>query len=205
MYKKTLIILFLIARTSLLAQEGLKIGAEVSPAWDINIQRQTDTGLRSNTNGYGFNIGAPLRWGFSESMSLQTGLTFEIMMFDQRIGKTLYTSTRHGSVNLPIMLNYQVSGGWYFIFGGGFNYNFLNYQWTQSGKIGLTGVTNTFQPYGAAGISTMMEQGNGVFELGVVGRFHFIDLYKPSTFSNGDFTNRILSFDLILRYYLFNR
>ncbi|MBD3636771.1 MAG: outer membrane beta-barrel protein [Crocinitomicaceae bacterium] len=203
--KRTLILLLLIVMNKAYAQEGFQLGLEASPAWHANMQRNKITGLRTSTGGYGFNVGVPVKWWFSDGIALQTGLTFELMLFDERINKNLISSNRHGSLHLPVMLNYALSGNWYLLFGGGVNYNVLNQRWTTIGKANLTAVTNTFQPYIGVGISTLMEREGGVFELGAQSRFHFIDLYKPSIFSDGDFTNRILSFDLILRYYLLNR
>ena len=204
MIKRLIIIALVLVSYQGIAQDKFKLGAEISPAWHINLQRQISTGLVSNSSGYGFNVGVPVRWVFGEYMSLQTGLTFELMMFDDRFNKQLLSSNRHGSLNVPIILNYQLTGGWNAIFGVGVNYNFMNTQWTPIGKISLQSATNVFQPYAALGISTLMERGMGDFELGVQGRFHFIDLYKNSGNST-DFTNWILSFDLILRYYLFNK
>src|SRR5690606_16105386 len=119
------------------------------------------------------NMGVPVRWGFSELLSLQTGLTFEMMLFDTRANKQLISSNRHGSLHLPLILNYQLTGGWYLIAGAGLNYNFLNTGWTQIFKFNITNTTNVIQPYFALGISTMMERDLGDFELGAQGRFHF--------------------------------
>lgn len=203
--KRILAIASILLTLNLPAQEGFQMGLELSPAWNVNIQRQEGIALRTYTSGYGFNIGVPVKWWAYESLALQTGLTFEFMAFDNRIGNSLSSSNRHGSIHLPVMFNYALSSNWYVLFGGGVNYNVLNYQWTPIGNLGLTAVTNNFQPYGGLGLSTLMERDKGVFELGAQGRFHFIDLYKSSTFSAAGIINRILTFDLVLRYYLFNR
>jgi hypothetical protein len=187
------------------AQEGFHLGIEASPSWHLNIQRQVSTTLLSNTNGYGFTLGVPVKYGFSESMAFQTGLSFEMMLFDQRFNGNLISSNRHGSIHVPLQLSYVLTGDWNFIFGTGFNYNLINNQWTQFGNINIGIAVNKFQPYAAAGISTIMERGPGIFELGMVGRYHFIDLYNgETTFMDDDFKNWIFSADLVLRYYLFN-
>lgn len=197
------ILLFLSIFPASNGQEGFKLGVEATPSWHFNIQRQASTALLSNTGGYGFNLGVPIKWGFSESMALQTGLGFEMMLFDQRFNKVLLSSNRHGSIHVPLQLSFALSGGWNFLAGGGLNYCIYNNQWTQLGSINISAATNKVQPYLAAGVSTLMDRGNGMFELGLMGRYHFIDLYNgETTFSDPDFKNWIFSADLVLRYYL---
>jgi Outer membrane protein beta-barrel domain len=203
--KNFLFILILLFSFKSHAQEGFQLGIEVSPAWHLDVQKNKVTTIRTTASGYGFNVGVPIKWWVSDYLALQTGLTFELMLFDERINKTLLSSNRHGSINLPVMFNYALASNWYLLFGGGINYNVLNKQWTSLGKIELGGITNSFQPYAGLGLSTMVERDVGIFELGAQMRYHFIDLYKPSTFSNGDFVDRVLSFDVLLRYYLFNK
>lgn len=204
--RRLILAICLFLSTISIGQEGLMIGIEATPSWHFNIQRQASTKLISNTGGYGFTLGVPVKWGFSETMALQTGLSFEMMLFDQRFNKTLVSSNRHGSVHLPIHLTYALTGGWYFVGGAGVNYCLVNSQWTQLGSINISIATNKFQPYLAAGVSTSMERGNGIFELGMIGRYHFIDLYNGDTsFSDADFKNWIFSTDLVLRYYFFSK
>lgn len=204
--RTTALLLLVLTLSTSFAQKGFKLGVEASPAWYINIQRQASTSLISNTNGYGFNLGVPVRWGFSETMALQTGLNFEMMLFDVRFNKQLQSSNRHGSIHIPLQLSYALSGGWNLLMGTGLNYMILNKQWYLGLTSDISIATNKAQPYAALGISTMMERGSGIFELGVIGRFHFIDLYNgDTTFSDPDFRNWIFSIDLSLRYYLLNR
>ncbi|UKN02659.1 PorT family protein [Paracrocinitomix mangrovi] len=199
--KRVVVIFLVLLSFGLNAQQGFHLGAEVSPSWNVNLQRQSSTGLNNSTAGYGFNIGVPMRYGINDQFSIQSGLTFEFMAFDERFNKTLISSNRHGSLHLPLMMSYGVTDAWYLNFGLGINYNFYNRQWTSFGTLDLGSVTNKFQPYTGLGLSTLLEQDKGTFELGVLGRFHFIDMYKPSTFSAEEFKNYIISLDLILRMY----
>lgn len=200
-----LCLLGLIGTGSVKAQEGFQLGLELSPAWNINVQKQLGTGLRTYASGYGFNVGVPVKWWAFESLALQTGLSFEYMAFDNRFQNTLVSSLRYGSLHLPLMFNYAVTDGWYAIFGGGVNYNVFNQSWVSGIGINISNQTNKLQPYVGAGVSTMMHRDKGSFELGAQARFHLINIWADGTVNAMDFKNKILSFDLILRYYLFNR
>lgn len=190
---------------NVLGQSGFQLGIEASPVYHADIQRNKVTTIRTTASGYGFNVGVPIKWWMSDYVALQSGLTFDLMMFDNRAGKVLQSSTRHGSIHLPLMLDYALTDSWHALFGAGLNYNFMNVQWTPQGKLSLDSQTNRFQPYIGVGLSTLMDRDAGVFELGAQARYHFIDMYKDGWFSDEDFTDRIISFDVILRYYLVNR
>jgi hypothetical protein len=199
-------LLILILSTTSYAQEGLQLGLEISPAWVVNTHKQKGVGIRSAESGYGFNLGVPIKWWFSETMAFQSGLTFEYTAFDNRVNNTLQSSVRFGSIHLPLMLNYAMSGNWYLLFGGGVNYNIINQSWAGFG-VDISSQVNAFQPYAGLGISTLMERDKGVFEFGVTSRYHFIDLWKADAiyFDSENYTSKILSFDLLLRFYLLNR
>lgn len=192
-----------IATVNALSQEGVQLGIEISPAWDVNLQRPEAAGIISAFSGYGFNVGVPLKWWFSESMAFQSGLTFEYMAFDNRVNNTLFSSERYGSINLPLMLNYAVSGNWFLLFGGGMNYNLFVQSWSGF-SLNILSLRTKFQPYAGFGVSTMMERDKGVFELGAQARYHFLELNAPTTSLAIDNNSNVLSFDLLLRFYLFN-
>ncbi|MEX1001850.1 MAG: hypothetical protein WDZ35_07035 [Crocinitomicaceae bacterium] len=200
----TFLFLLFASSSFVYSQEGLQLGVEVSPAWNLNTHRSKATGIRSSESGYGFNVGIPLKWWYAENMAFHSGLNFEYMAFDNRVNNTLIGSNRYGSIHLPLFLNYKLSGGWVALFGGGINYQFFNQAWSGFG-VDISSQINQFQPYLGAGVSTLMERDNGVFEFGAQARYHFLELWAPGTPTVDDFTSKILSLDLILRYYLWNR
>lgn len=202
--KQFVLFLGLVITSISLAQEGFQLGLEASPSWDLHTHRNTTTGIRSSESGYGFNIGVPVKYWFSENAALHSGLTFEYMAFDNRVNNTLISSLRFGSLNVPVMINYKLSGGWLVNFGAGVKYHVLNQSWAGFG-VDISNQINSFQPYAGFGISTLMERDNGTFELGARGRYHFLELYQDWTSNAEDFNNRIISFDLILRFYFVNR
>lgn len=197
------IILITIFSLNSIAQEGIQVGVEISPAWDINIQRPEAAGITSAFTGYGFNVGVPVKGWVSETIALQSGLTFEYMAFDNRVNNTLFSSERYGSLNLPVMLNYALSGNWYFLFGAGVNYNLFVQSWSGF-SLNILSLRTKFQPYAALGVTTMMEREKGVFELGAQARYHFLELNAATTTLAIDNNSNVLSFDLLLRFYLFN-
>ncbi|MCB9223293.1 MAG: outer membrane beta-barrel protein [Crocinitomicaceae bacterium] len=206
--RKSLLILLLIINSSnlSLSQEGLQLGVDVSPCWVLNTHRQKSSGIRSAESGYGFNAGLALKYWFSEKVAVNSGLTFEYNAFDNRFNNQLISSRRFGSLHLPVMVNYAMSGNWYLLFGGGINYNVINQSWSGYG-VDISSQINAFQPYGGIGVSTLMERDKGLFEFGVTSRYHFLELWKSDAvlFDVSNFTSRILSFDLILRFYLFQK
>ncbi len=204
MLKKFIICFSLLLSLNTKAQSGFQLGLEVSPVWNLNVHYNKVLGFGPADGGYGFNIGVPVKWWFKENISLQTGLTFEYMAFDNRVNNTLLSSQRHGSINLPIMFNLALSDTWYGVFGTGVNYNVFNQAWSGF-SVDISSQINSFQPYIGAGVNTLLERDKGVFEFGVQGRFHFIQLLNENAPQSNDFSSNILSLDLLLRFYLFNR
>lgn len=204
MFKRLIVICLLLISVESHAQNGFQLGLEISPAWNLNTHYNKILGFGPAESGYGFNVGVPVKWWFKENISLQTGLTFEYMAFDNRVNNTLLSSQRHGSVNLPLMFNLALSGSWYASFGAGLKYNFLNQAWSGF-SVDISSQINSFQPYFGGGVNTLIERDKGVFEFGIQGRYHFIQLLNETAPQSTDFSSNILSLDLILRFYLLNR
>lgn len=189
---------------SVIAQQKFHLGIEASPAWDINAQKQKTTGIRTSVSGYGFNIGVPIKWFFKENIALQTGLGFEYMVFDNRFNGTLISSERYGQAHVPLMFNYGITDSWFANFGAGINYTLFASSWAGN-AVNVTNQTKQFQPYVGLGASTLVERDKGMFELGAQVRYHFLELFADGTVLANQYNSRIISFDLLLRFYLFNR
>jgi hypothetical protein len=201
--KKIGLIILLFLTTNVKAQEGFHLGVEISPAFVLNSHRNLTTSLRSSESGYGFNVGVPLKYFWSEYMGLESGLTFEYMAFDNRFNNTLISSNRFGSLNMPLTLIYQVAGDWYVHGGVGAKYQFLNRAWSGF-AVDIGSAVNKVQPYVALGVSTFLERDKGIFELGVMGRYHFLNLWNESSPQSAGSTSKIISFDIMLKFFLFN-
>lgn len=204
MFKKFILCFSLLFALSVKSQSGFQLGLEISPAWNLNVHYNSILGFGPAESGYGFNVGVPVKWWFRENMSLQTGLTFEYMAFDNRFNNTLLSSRRYGSIHLPLMFNLGLNGNWYGAFGAGINYNVFNQAWSGF-SVDISSEINSFQPYVGAGVNTLIERDKGVFEFGIQGRFHFLQLLNDTAPQATDFSSNILSLDLLLRFYLFNR
>ena len=204
MLKKIIFCCVILCSVNSKAQTGFQLGLEISPVWNLNTHYNKILGFGQAESGYGFNVGVPVKWWFREGVSLQTGLTFEYMAFDNRVNNTLLSSQRFGSIHLPLMFNIALNGNWYGAVGGGVNYNVFNQAWSGF-SVDISNQINSFQPYIGAGVNTLLERDKGVFEFGIQGRFHFIQLLNDTAPQATDFSSNILSLDLILRFYLFNR
>jgi hypothetical protein len=201
--KKIGLIILLFLTTNVKAQEGFHLGVEISPAFVLNSHRNLTTSLRSSESGYGFNVGIPMKYFWSEYMGIETGLTFEYMAFDNRFNNTLISSNRFGSINMPLTLIYEVAGDWYVHGGVGAKYQFLNRGWSGF-AVDIGSAVNKVQPYVALGVSTFLERDKGMFELGVMGRYHFLNLWNESSPQSAGSTSKIISFDIMLKFFLFN-
>lgn len=203
MIKKICLIVSIWVGSMTYAQEGFQLGLELSPSWMLNTHRNLVTGLRSSESGYGFNAGVPIKYWFSEYMGFESGVSFEYMAFDNRFNNTLVSSNRFASINMPLTFIYQMSGNWYAHGGVGAKYQLMNRTWSGF-AVDISSSVNQFQPYAALGVSTLIERDQGVFELGVMGRYHVINLWAEGTAQAAGNTSKVVSFDLMLKFFLFN-
>lgn len=188
---------------NLKAQEGLKVGLEVAPSWVVNTHRNLSTGVRSSESGYGFNVGIPIKYGFSETTSLITGLTYEYIAFDNRVNNTLISSNRFGAINVPLVLGYQLSGNWNLNGGVGFKYVFLSRAWSGF-AVDISNAVNQIQPYLNLGVSTQTEWSTTTVEYGLNARFHPINIWESTAAQAANNTSKIVAFDLSLKFFLFD-
>lgn len=205
MKKNLLLVVFLMGYSSAnsFAQDGIQIGVEVAPSWVLNTHRNLSTGVRSSESGYGFNIGVPVRFGVSESMTCTTGLNYEYIAFDNRVNNTLISSNRFNGINLPLGLSYGLSGNWNVNGGVGLKYLFMTRAWSGF-AVDISNSVNQFQPYVTAGVSTQSEVSIGTVEYGLNARFHPINVWESSAPQAANNTSKIVAFDLSIKFFLFS-
>jgi len=194
--KKIYFIFALLATTSSFAQD-LTLGIELSPSYQLQSIRNKATGLFSSISGYGFNLGAPIKFNLNDNKSFSTGLLYEFSAFDNRVNTFLISSLRLNSLRIPFTYNYPIVEGLYLNAGGGINYVFNSKEYGGGIWLKTNTITNRFQPYIAAGLSTLMDRNTNTYELGVNARYHLIDIWKYAAQTS---TN-IIAIDLNLKYY----
>lgn len=194
--KKIYFILALLTTTSSIAQ-NLIFGIEVSPSYQLQSIRNKATGLFSSISGYGFNLGAPIKINLTDNKSISTGLLYEFSAFDNRVNTFLISSLRLNSVHIPITYNYPIIERLYLNAGGGINYIFNSKEYGGGIWLKTNSIINQFQPYVAAGLSTLMDRNTNTYELGVNARYHFIDIWKYAAQTS----TSIIAIDLNLKYY----
>lgn len=183
--------------------QKLHLGVNLSPSWNLNSHRTNATAWYAE-HGYGFTGGFALRYEKTEMISFQSGLDYEYISFDNWANNILVSATRLGALNLPLMLNYKLNffENWYLGFGGGINYLIQSNVLAGGSKIDVSGSIDEFQPYAALGMNTMMERNTGWFELGLQGRYRFMELWSPNQANSHGYSSHLISVDLLLRFYL---
>tara|TARA_B100000809_G_scaffold245188_1_gene271880 strand:+ start:239 stop:829 length:591 start_codon:yes stop_codon:yes gene_type:complete len=190
-----LLLLFIFSTFSY--SQNTNFGIEVSPSFELQSIKNKNTGLLSSISGYGFNIGMPIKFNVDNEKSISSGITYEFTAFDNKINNYLASSLRLNSLNVPLIYNIPVIQGFYFNTGIGINYIFLSKQFGGGIWLNTNTIVNQFQPYLAAGLSTLVDLGTNNYELGVNARYHLIDIWK-----NTDQTRtNIIAIDLNMKYY----
>ena len=202
--QKLLLIIFLgtMLQPAAHAQDGFNTGAHVSTSFQLITHRDKGTKIWSSESGYGFSAGVPFRFGYAEDRSFVTGLDYEYMAFDNRINGNLVTSMRMQSLHVPLQFNFKLVSTLFWSTGGGINYQFRAQVFNYGNNISISNNTNPFQPYVSLGIGSLSQRGNGLFELGIQTRYHFVDMWKKSYPLYDAVSSKVLSFDLVMRFYL---
>jgi len=193
--------LFFFLFEDLLAQDGLQIGASVTTGLALQTHRSKTTGIWSSQSGYGFSVGVPIKYWTSETRAFNTGLDYEFVGYDNWVNNNFVSGTRYHSLHIPLTYNINLFSSWYASFGSGLNYFIRSRTLSSANNINISNSTNAFQPYLSLGINTIAQRGNGLFELGVQARYHFLDLWKRTYPNFNVTTSKILSFDLVMRFY----
>ena len=188
--------------SSVYCQKGFKIGIEVDPSWKGNIHHSTTTGVWTAENGYGFSLGVPIKYGWNETNSLNTGLLYEFTSFDQLFKNVLTASLRISALQLPVMFNFKLRSTWFWSTGAGLNYNFINRGYSYGYYVNINNTVRQLQPWVGLGIGDQIARDFGLFELGAQARFQFLQLWTKDYAKTQGASSRILAFDVILRYYL---
>lgn len=185
-----------------ISQKKLQIGAHLAPAWKLNLHRSKLTGIRSNESGFGFTAGIPVKYWFNDYTSFNTGINYDFTSFDQFINQQLVSSFRISALELPLMLSSNVKGNWYAMYGLGINYNLWTRVLNLAGGADVSELTHKVQPYLGIGLNRLIEQSKGVFEVGILGRLQLRDIWNKTYAPSKSVTSKLLSLDLLLRYYI---
>ena len=193
--------LFIALTASSVAQDGLQIGASVSTSFQLNSHRGKATKIWSSESGYGFAVGMPIKYWTQEERAINTGAEYEFIAFDNWANGVFVSSTRLHAIHVPI--NYQVKlvSSWSATFGSGLDFLFRSVNVNPSNTLSIGNSINPVQPYLSLGVNSMSEGGSGFFELGLQMRYHFLDLWKKSYFLYDVTSSKIISMDLLMRFY----
>ncbi|WP_070138474.1 outer membrane beta-barrel protein [Crocinitomix algicola] len=199
--RKIFYIAVLIISIGSYGQEGVKVGLNVSPGFKVNMSKQKGTGLRNNNTGYGFNVGLPVKVWVSEFTALNTGVNYDFAAFDSYFDGLLISSFRVSAIDVPVLFNIHMSGQYYGLLGGGVAYNLRVADLNAALGTNLTGVSNRIQPYLSVGINNLMEKDFGLLEIGILGRYQLLDIWKSSYQPYENISSHLVSLDLLFRYY----
>ncbi|MBK8924434.1 MAG: hypothetical protein IPM74_00690 [Crocinitomicaceae bacterium] len=183
------------------AQDGFSMGANVATSFQLNSHRQKLTGIWSSESGYGFAFGVPLRFGYADERAFVTGLDYEYISFDNWVNGSLINSTRFHAVHLPATFQFNLISSLYATAGAGVNYLFRSRYFAPGSNISISSTVQPFQPYLSLGVASIAERGNGIFELSVATRFHFLDLRNKNYINFDAVSSRLISFDLGMKFY----
>lgn len=197
----TLLLTLLLSAWSL-AQDGFNTGAHVSTSFQLNSHRNRATRIWSSESGYGFAAGMPFRFGYADERAFVTGIDYEYMAFDSWANNSLQYSMRLHSLHVPLQLNFDLISSWFISTGTGLNYTFRSRVFTPGSNISIASSVNPFQPYLSLGVGSLSSRGNGMFELGIQARYHFLDAWRKSYPLYDVTSSKIISLDLVMRFYL---
>lgn len=183
--------------------QEIHLGVDVSPGWNLNSHRTNTTAWYAE-HGYGINAGLAVKYFYNEYNAFQTGLNFEYVSFDNWFDNQLVSSLRFGSLHVPLLANIELgfAESMYIYLGGGVNYLVLNKNITYGIKNDISPSIDKFQPYAALGVNTFTERNSGYFEFGVLGRYHFMELWDEDYPQVEAFSSHIVALDLLIRYYI---
>lgn len=183
------------------AQDGFSMGANVATGFQLNSHRQKQTGIWSSESGYGFALGVPLRFGYADERAFVTGLDYEYFSFDNWVNGNLINSTRFHAFHVPATFQFNLISSLYATAGAGVNYLFRSRYFAPGSNISIGSTVQPFQPYISLGVASIAERGNGIFELSVATRFHFLDLRNKNYINFDAVSSRLISFDLGMKFY----
>jgi hypothetical protein len=200
---KSILSLFTILLLSgvILAQDGFKTGAKISTSFHLNTHRNKQTTIWSSESGYGFAVGIPFRFGYAEGRAFCTGLDYEYIAFDNRVNNYLASSTRFHYLHIPATIHFNVISSLFISAGAGANLTLRSISFVPGTSISLSNSINPFQPYLSLGVGTLAQRGGGLFELSAQARYHFLDIWKKNYPQHAITTSKILSMDLVMRFY----
>lgn len=195
-------VLLLLASSEMVSAQGnIFMGAQVNTSFHLNSHRNKGTKIWSSESGYGFSAGLPVMFANSDSRRLITGIQYEYVSFDNWANNQLIASTRFHSIHVPLGFQFDIMKPWYYSLGTGINYNFRSRTFSPANNVDISGSANPIQPYLSAGIGSMVERGNGLFDLGIQLRYHFLDMWRKTYPVYAATSSKVISLDLNMRFY----
>jgi hypothetical protein len=192
---------FMLVSQTLIAQEGINVGAKISTSFHLNTHRNKQTTIWSSESGYGFSVGVPLRFGYAEDRAFVTGLDYEYIAFDNRVNNFLVSSTRFHYLHIPATLHFNLISSLFISTGTGVNLALGSKTFVPGVSVDISDVINPFQPYLSLGVGSSVERGGGIFELSAQARYHFLDIWQKDYPQHAITTSKIVSMDLVMRFY----
>jgi hypothetical protein len=99
------------------------------------------------------------------------------------------------------MFNLHLSGKLYAMVGTGASYNLSVRDLNTQGGNQLKGSANPIQPYIGVGLNSLLEKDFGTLEIGFLGRYQLLNIWKKSYLPFQGYTQHLISLDLVFRYY----
>ncbi len=201
--KKLGIIVIFTGLSTAWSQEGFQFGFDVTPSWKLNTHNSKIVkGIRSAENGYGFSIGFPLKYWLKENLAINSGVLYEFTAFDRFTNGVLINSQRFSAIQVPIMVHIRIRNELFFTAGGGADYIFAAKRLDLGLSVNIDDRLRRFQPFLGAGVNFFKPRDIGALEIGAQVRFFILDLWNKNEPTFASTSSRLLTFDLLLRYYL---
>jgi len=199
-FLRSLLVFMLFCQTAI-AQDGFHIGAKIATSFNLNTHRNKQTTIWSSESGYGFSVGVPLRFGYTDDRAFVTGLDYEYIAFDNRVNNFLVSSMRFHYLHIPATLHFNLISSLFISTGTGVNLVLGAKTLVPGVSVNISNVINPFQPYLSLGIGSFVERGAGLFELSAQARYHFLDIWQKDYPQHAITTSKIMSMDLVMRFY----
>jgi hypothetical protein len=199
-FLRSLLVFMLFCQTAI-AQDGFHVGAKIATSFNLNTHRNKQTTIWSSESGYGFSVGVPLRFGYTDDRAFVTGLDYEYIAFDNRVNNFLVSSMRFHYLHIPATLHFNLISSLFISTGTGVNLVLGAKTLVPGVSVNISNVINPFQPYLSLGIGSFVERGAGLFELSAQARYHFLDIWQKDYPQHAITTSKIMSMDLVMRFY----
>ena len=205
--KKIVLIVFVLSiATHKSMAQNFALGVEIAPSFYTQLIKNKQSKIRSSIRGQGFSIGFSFKKSIAEYTHFMSGLKLDYAAFNQKSNQLLVSSFRITGLNLPLNFSqsFGLSTNWFYLFGGGLNYNFSNRDFLSGQWININPAINQLQPYLNLGINYHSNT-NTNFEFGVSLRYYLVDIYKTQQQNISNLNTHLAAFDLSMKYYFMSK